>query len=376
MMFSMTYDSQIQTEAYSWRDWSTIGRRWEILFERSQASFFLSREWVETWLEIFGEQLEPEILVFALAGETVGACLLVHRIFWRKCVPMRRVYLNCAGEAETDGTCIEYNRLMCVPGHEPSVSAALRQYLGKDTWDEFILAGTEAQDGTQRLRDGAFRVEVSQRPTWYVDLAALRRRGLGYEATLSSNVRKQVRRCIRLYQEISGPVSIQSPVDQADAFVFFEDLVKLHQKSWGARGKPGIFASNNFRKFHHRLIERSFHKGRVHLLRLKAGVQTIGLLYLFLYAGRIYVYQSGFAYRQGDNRAKPGFVAHFLAINHYLTARPDVLEYDFLAGDSHYKRSLAKSQRTIEWTLVQRPTVRVRALEILRQVRYRYANAG
>lgn len=374
-MSSLPYKGEMQTKAYTWRNWSHIQHHWEMLFEQSHASFFLSREWVETWLEIFGEQLEPEVLVFALDGETVGACLLVHRIFWRKYVPMRRVYLNCAGEAEADGTCIEYNRLLCLPGHEPHVSTALWRYLLKDTWDEFVLDGTEAQEGTQRFRDGAFRVEVSQRPSWYVDLDLLRSNGISYENTLSSNVRQQVRRSIRLYEEISGPISIQSPVDEAGAFRFLDELAKLHQKSWSARGKPGVFASQHFRKFHQRLIERVFLKDRAHVLRVIAGNQVIGLLYSFLYAGRVYFYQSGFAYHE-DNRIKPGLVAHFLAVNHYLTNRPDVLEYDFLAGDSQYKRSLGKSQRMIEWTVVQRPTVRVRAVDALRQVRNCYAQTG
>lgn len=375
-MSGSPYKREIQTKAYSWKNWSDICPQWEILFEQSHASFFLSPEWVETWLEIFGGQLEPEILVFELEGKTVGACLLVHRIFWRKCVPMRRVYLNCAGEAETDGTCIQYNRLMCLLGYELGVSAALRRYLGKGAWDEFMLDGTEEQDGIQRLRDGAFRMEVSQRPSWYVDLAVLRSNGISYENILSYNVRYQVRRCIRMYQESSGPVSIQSPVDAAEANRFLADLAKLHQKSWLARGKPGVFASEQFRKFHQRLIQRVFPKDRAHLLRVMAGDQTIGLLYGFLYAGRICLYQSGFAYPQGDNRIKPGLVTHFLAIDHYLNDRPDVLEYDFLAGDSQYKRSLGKSQRMIEWTAVQRPTVRVRAVQVLRQMRDRYAHAG
>jgi len=261
---------------------------------------------------------------------------------------------------------------MCLPGHGTDVAGALWRYLLKDTWDEFVLPGMEAQDRTQRFPDGAFRAVVSQRPSWYIDLDVLRRNGLRYENTLSPNVRQQIRRSIRRYEEISGPISLQSPVDGAGAFRFLDELAKLHRKSWSGRGKLGVFASEQFRRFHERLIERVFPKDRAHVLRVIAGDQVVGLLYSFLYAGRVYFYQSGFAYQE-DNRIKPGLVAHFLAINHYLANRPDVLEYDFLAGDSQYKRSLAKSQRTIIWTLVQRPTARVRTVEFLRWVRNRYA---
>lgn len=332
-----------------------------MLASRSAASLFLTPAWVETWLQVFGEQLNPRLLTFVEAGEVVGACLLVRRLHWRKFVPMRRVHLNCAGENHEDGTCVEYNRLLCLPGRDADVSAALLAWIGRASWDELALDGMEA---VPSLTEGC-RVEVKPRPSYYIDLNALRSTDASYDTTISANTRQQIRRSIRMYEETTGPLVVGQPRDKQEALRFLDELADLHQRSWSERGKPGVFASHRFRRFHAGLIEKTFAAGTVQLLRVQSGSHTVGLLHCFFHQGRVYFYQSGLAYHP-DKHAKPGLMTHYLVIKKYLAERPDVEQYDLLAGDAQYKRSLAKEQRTLEWLVAQRPTIRVRAFWVLR----------
>jgi CelD/BcsL family acetyltransferase involved in cellulose biosynthesis len=81
-----------------------------------------------------------------------------------------------------------------------------------------------------------------------------------------------------------------------------------------------------------------FPRGAIQVLR----AEGVGVLYNFVDRGRVYFYQSGFHYSP-DNRLKPGLVMHYLAVEHCLS-NPELAEYDFLAGDSQYKRSLGMRQ--------------------------------
>jgi CelD/BcsL family acetyltransferase involved in cellulose biosynthesis len=360
----------VEISVRPWRDWPRVLDQWVKLSTESGASFFLSGHWVATWLEVFGDQLEPEILLFRVEQELVGACLLIRSYSWQTFLPLKRVYLNCAGENEADDTCIEYNRLLCLPGHERNVASALWQHLQKESWDEFMLFGIESQDGIEELCQGAYRQQITQKPCWYVDLAALRNEGISYEKTLSPRVRTKIRQSIRKYQETAGPLLLERANSPSEALRFLEELARLHEKTWVSRGKRGAFHSARFRQFHQQLIKRGFPEGQIEMVRVVAGSQSIGVLYSFLYQGRIYFYQCGFAY-DVDKALSPGSVTHFFAIQHFL-ARPDVLEYDFLAGDSPYKRSLGKSQRTLEWRVAQRPTLAVKTIEALRSLRTTY----
>src|SRR5205823_439645 len=112
---------------------------------------------------------------------------------------------------------------------------------------------------------------------------------------------------------------------------------KLHQAYWKSRGEKGAFAQLNFVRFQGLLIGRGFARDEIDLLKVTAGDRVIGYLYNFFYRGRAYAYQSGFDYALGGQHAKPGLTCHALAIAHYLARGASA--YDFLAGDSQYKRS-------------------------------------
>jgi CelD/BcsL family acetyltransferase involved in cellulose biosynthesis len=91
------------------------------------------------------------------------------------------------------------------------------------------------------------------------------------------------------------------------------------------------------------------------LAELCAGNERIGALYCFVHRGKVYFYQSGFRY-SSDGKMKPGLLTHYFSIR-YCLKRPELNEYDFLAGDSQYKRSLATANRPLQWIVVRRFTV-------------------
>ncbi|HEV7498920.1 MAG TPA: GNAT family N-acetyltransferase, partial [Vicinamibacteria bacterium] len=201
----------------------------------------------------------------------------------------------------------------------------------------------------------------------YVDLARL---GPGPDAVppgLSANTREQLRRSARIYGR-DGPLRVEAAADVPEALAMLDELAQLHQNRWTGRGKPGVFASSRFIAFHRDLVARAFPSGGVQLLRIRAGATVIGLLYNFVYKGRVYFYQGGLRFSD-DNRLKPGLVAHAAAIRHARDA--GLREYDFLAGDDRYKQSLSTDSRTLRWLVFERPTLKMKALRLLRRLKRR-----
>jgi CelD/BcsL family acetyltransferase involved in cellulose biosynthesis len=104
----------------------------------------------------------------------------------------------------------------------------------------------------------------------------------------------------------------------------------------------------------------------VELLRVRAGNEDLGYLYNFLVDGKVLFFQSGFSYTDAeDARYKPGLVTHTVAIEHYQGR--GFKEYDFLAGEARYKRSLGKSLRSLCWAVIYRQTLRMSVLLWLRR---------
>lgn len=346
----------ISVQRLHWRQWSTLAPTWERIHTMCpDASFFLSREWVDCWLATFGGDLNPDLMTFVRDGDVVGCCLLVWRTQWVRGIPLRRVYLNCSGENEVDSTGIEYNSLLSLPDCAELVAKALATFLRTRYWDELLLHGVAEHSPICVVGSTLGNNDISVKPSHFVELCRIRDDDTGFDSFLSSNSRQQIRRSQRLYEQTSGPCTFRVARTGQEAAEIFTRLADFHQVAWQDRGRPGVFASSRFTGFHRRLIQAVFEHNQIMLVEVCAGTEVIGALYSFLHRGRVYFYQSGFRYTN-DGRLKPGLLTHYLAIRHCL--EQSVLnEYDFLAGDSQYKRSLATSSRPLRWIVVRRFTV-------------------
>jgi hypothetical protein len=97
----------------------------------------------------------------------------------------------------------------------------------------------------------------------------------------------------------------------------------------------------------------------VQLLCVKAGDHDIGLLYSFVLAGRVYVYQSGFDYALLAKHGRPGLVTHTLAVQHNAALGHEV--YDLMAGESaQYKQTLSNRPESMTWLVLRTPALRFR----------------
>ena len=178
-----------------------------------------------------------------------------------------------------------------------------------------------------------------------VDLELVRQRGGNYRAGLGRSTRAGVNRAIRLY-EARGGIEYRVARDVDEALEFFDGLERLHRAVWAARGKSDSFANPAFGPLHRDLIRHSMDAGVVRLCRLSAGGQDFGYLYNYVWRGRVFNYQSGFAY-EDDNRIKPGLVSHVLAIEDALARGEE--SYDFMAGSAGHKIHLANAQTPMNW---------------------------
>jgi len=117
------------------------------------------------------------------------------------------------------------------------------------------------------------------------------------------------------------------------------------------------------------LITTRFSRGEVQLLRITVGEKTIGYLYNFVLKGRVYAYQNGFCY-DADPVLKPGYVSHFLAIQHNLAGGAAV--YDFLAGNMRYKQSLSDQSGEMQWIVIRREKLMFSIERWLRRLKQNY----
>ena len=238
---------------------------------------------------------------------------------------------------------IEQNGFLTEAGREDELTAAcLRPLLASH---DVVLSGVNVHHlAAIQAAAGSVRTVRSQASP-FVDLAALRRSGADYLSKRSANTRQQLRRSDRFYQG-RGPITLSPAASLSMAHDRLDRLADMHQATWQARGQPGSFGRPFFARFHHALIEAGYPGRNLTLLEVSAGAEAIGILYNFIWKGRMSAYQSGFVY-PGETAAKPGLTCHRQAIEHALSQGHDI--YDFLAGEDRYKRSLADQSHQQLW---------------------------
>jgi CelD/BcsL family acetyltransferase involved in cellulose biosynthesis len=351
-------------------DRAVLAREWRDLEGRSDASFFTSWSWLGVWLASLQEIAQPRLLRARQDERTVGLALVVERRALRyRVLPVREWHVNATGDQRLDALMIEYNDVLVDRDSvEPaSVRAQMASAIVADTrLDELHFAGVRRSDWEKVALPGFHRAEL-ERSCRGVDLAEVRERG-EYLPLISANSRSKIRKALKDGAQI-GALRFEVAADLPQADEMYDTMCRLHGQAWTARGEPGAFANPFLLEFHRRLIRERLASGEIQLARVWAGEQVLGVLYGFIHRGRVFCYQSGFDFSLGPKQFKPGLVAHAMAIE--FNARLGHAYYDFMAGDSQYKRSMGTRSDSLHWVVYQRDSLKFRLTNRLRELKRR-----
>lgn len=338
---------------------------WVLLFaEAKRTSIFLTSEWIQTWLDVYGQGFLGQWICWDMNGRVVGGCLILTRVMRKQVFSLRTTYFNATGDATERTPLAEFNDVLFIEPYGEKIANDLAKFLMTQQWDRLFVSGYEPGGVLHMLSELLPTSSLQHEPETaaYVDLRLLE--NSAFEKMLSANTRSQIKRSQRRYEEQTGTITICRAETVLEAIAYLDQLATFHNERRAAKGEAGTFESNAIVSFHKKLIPILFAQSHVDLLRITSGVTPIGYLYNFVRNGKVYFFQSGFHY-DGDAKMKPGLLAHALVIQYY--AENGKAEYDFLAGDSQYKRSLTKQSRPLNWSVLYRDNWRARGLLVLKR---------
>lgn len=309
----------------------------------------MSWGWVGNWLAALPKP--PQLAVMTDAGDPIAAFFLGKKRIRRHAVfSSDALFLNATGSPSHDELCIEHNGLLAKRQTASSLSKLLELLPG--SWHELFMPAIDklAFEDLEALHGYRLKIDKESAAP-YVDLAKVRAAKDGYVSLLGASTRTQLRRSRRTV----GAVEVEVATDLTQAMDIYGEMLRLHARRWNAVGKAGAFADPWFEQFHRNLITSRLPHGEIQLMRIRAGGQTVGCLYNFVFRGRVLFYQSGLAHYE-DPHIKPGFLTHAAAVEHNAKLGHSV--YDLLGGDARYKQQLATNESRLVWARIQRPLLR------------------
>lgn len=285
-------------------------------------------------------------------------------------------YLNTTGDAYYDEITIEYNDFLVDRSAATETAEQLLSFLftnAKPRCNEVFVDGSCGAHGTGLIVPvGTHRHARRVRSCYSVDLDVLRASGQQYLVTLGSSRRYNLRRSIKAYAEL-GEFETRVAKSKKEALLFLAELSRLHQIYWESKGETGAFSNSFFAEFIKRIVETQFAHGFVQLMCVRTGHRPIGYLLNFVYQGHVYQYQSGFDYHVCKKYNSPGYICHLYAVEYNLKCGHRM--YDYMAGDSNYKKVMGKRLGDLTWQVIQRDTFGLRIENHLRRAVRRLRNS-
>jgi CelD/BcsL family acetyltransferase involved in cellulose biosynthesis len=360
-----------------------LAREWDDLLVSSGAdSLALTHHWLSTWWSVFHDGRELCVLLARdEENRLVGAAPLCRRaVLHRGLLPFSRLELLASGEDEADEIDSDYLDVILAPGHERAALERLLRWLVDEApfdWHELLLPTMRESSVTPWLCQQLAPSLGLRRPALVHRAGVILPLPPGVEDLRRGDlhdVMKDVRRRRRRLEE-KGVARLFWTTTREEYERYWPALVALHQERWQGAGRPGVFASEKFLRFHERIGVELAATGAARLAVIELDGRPVALRHLFVHAGVVHGYQAAWDVHLdrhlGLGKILTGWVLE-AAVGEGLTA------YDFLKGVTPYKRHWSKHTHYQVDVRMERPSVRARVrtvmeagLDVARRIRDR-----
>lgn len=307
---------------------------WNELLERSRAdSFFLTWEWVSTWISCFSDGCQLRVIEARRRSDGLLLGIAPLAIYVR-----RWVSLQAWKELAFVGRGLSPDHLDFVmrSGHEERVGRALLdQVLAmRLDWDLLHLEGLVPSSVIVPLLEDMVPRSGLHMDTVVCPYIRLRSDFTAWLGSLAKRRRYRIRRNqLSLEQAFPEQIRVRRVTGSEDFESALPTLAQLHQEVRRAKGTSNVFRSPPFVRFHRQLGLWLLRRGRLRLYLLEIAGIDVAAVYCFRYRERVLFYATG--YDRGYADYSPGVYLLLHAIKESIAEHAEV--FDFLRGDESYK---------------------------------------
>ncbi|MFT5465414.1 MAG: CelD/BcsL family acetyltransferase involved in cellulose biosynthesis [Verrucomicrobiales bacterium] len=317
---------------------------WNPLLQSSCADgIYLTYEYQITWWEHYGDRFKLRILVARRGQQLLGIAPLAIGP-GNGLIRGRMRYLTFIGVL--GDTAADFLDFIIAPGTEqevvPKFYETIYEELGRQ-WDVLFLNLTPAQSPVLSRalpvisQFKGLAVTINSSPSPFLPLPDSWSELLSAK---SKNFKKQFNNhWNRLHK--NHTVEVLRPGVDLDFDEAFAVLVELNRKRWGKEGQA--FRSKRFNRFHRELAERFDELGWLYFRVVKVDGEVAAARFDYVYNDKLWNVQGGW----NPKLSHLSLGRILIGIQIKWCIEQGLKEYDFLAGDSGYKRSWATDSRDL-----------------------------
>ncbi|MEK6756255.1 MAG: GNAT family N-acetyltransferase [Bacteroidota bacterium] len=280
----------------SFEELAALQEQWDSLAASAGSGIFLTYDWCRIWWKYYGRNRDLKVWVFQKGTDLVGIVPLFLETIWLGPVSMRVARL-----VGSDHTLAQFS-LPIVSDHLEEVVEGLAESLLGEKWDILHIgpiAGLYRHyDALKDALYGAFgyacSISCNQKQvqtyyflanTWEAQLASLSKNG-------RKHIRRSHRELERVMRDQPGDLASDCATIQNVDEIFL-GFVRMHQKHWEKRGRPGHFGDwpDSF-DFHRELAHAQLERGRLRLMRIHWGECCLAYEYAYRFGDTYFAFLS------------------------------------------------------------------------------------
>jgi CelD/BcsL family acetyltransferase involved in cellulose biosynthesis len=319
---------------------SSLAPEWQALFDKANASPFLSWEWISAWHKWLGRGKHPRLFCAREDGLLVGLLPLGEEERRLKGTPARIRRISFLGE-KLGGS--DYLDVLALPGYEQECANALFGHVAEHIeFDILELDGLSCDSPSVPWLAWRFgsdtKFKYRLEPRYVCPQVRLDK---PWEELLQSSLRANYfSRNLRRLRKLPG-LDHRVVTDPDQAVGAFERFLALHESSWALRGGSSATGLQSLKDFHRDVVVRLALAGRLRFEEIWVDGACLASLYGICNGERYCYYLSG--YDPAWAKYSLGFTVIGLSIAG--AAERGVKFYDMLRGAELYKFEWANESR-------------------------------
>ncbi|OQW37435.1 MAG: hypothetical protein A4E19_13605 [Nitrospira sp. SG-bin1] len=318
---------------------------WDELLDQSEQSvFFLRWHWNYTWWRYLAPHDSHLFLI--TCRETDGRLIGLAPLYWHRHRVSGITYLNeilFLGTGAVIKTS-EYLDIIALRRYENQVAQAVARFLRQQPgWDRLWLWGSRSESSMLwHFRDklgAGTRLTSCDRSHYRTLHGDWQSTQASLGKSIRTNISYYTRRLFKTHE------CIFRSVDSLEEFgPAMEAFITLHQARWQSRGKPGSFMQSRFKDFLTNVMQESIRENCLRFWVLEIDKKISAVLVGFLHEGILHYFQGGFDPTYAKDSI--GTVMLGLCMRSCIEEK-EVREFDFMGGESSYKKHWTRATREI-----------------------------
>ncbi|MEM7013137.1 MAG: GNAT family N-acetyltransferase, partial [Verrucomicrobiota bacterium] len=325
-------------------DFYALEPEWNPLLQRTSAnSIYLTYEYMSTWWRNYGDQFQLRLITIRRDQQLLGIAPLAigPGPGWLQRHLRHLTFIGVLGD-----TAAEFLDFIIEPGEESNVVAkiyeAIYEQLGRE-WDVLYLNLTPAQSPVlaQSMpvisQYRGLAVSMDSSPSPYLPLPN------SWEELLDSKSKNFKKQFNNHWNRLHKKHSVENlrAGHEISMDASFDALVSLNRKRWGSDGAS--FRSKRFNRFHRELAEAFDQLGWLYFRIIKIDGEVAAARFDYVYNNKLWNIQGGW----NPKLSQLSLGRLLIGMEMKWCIEQGLSEYDFLAGESTYKRSWATDARTL-----------------------------